>query len=110
MLRLVGLCLCVASVEAVGLLRMDPEGELKLLAPRRFDMECELGCSFQPFCLPGPCTQEEEDENRLEDFVTEAKDILAKSTRVIAGGADVVAAWPAADAPQDQDTSPVPGR
>ena len=75
MLRVVGLWLCAATVHAIGLLRTPPEGgPVSLIAPKRFDMECESGCSFQPFCLPGPCTQQEEDEDRCITAPTSCED------------------------------------
>jgi hypothetical protein len=31
-----------------------------LLAPRQKEMQCEQGCRFRPFCLPGPCSEDED--------------------------------------------------
>ena len=55
----VALCFLSASVQAIGLDR-GGKGSVTLLAPRQKDMECEDGCSFKPFCLPGACWEGEE--------------------------------------------------
>ena len=47
------------SVQAIGLVR-GGDGSLSLLAPGQREMQCEPGCSFRPFCLPGPCSEEED--------------------------------------------------
>ena len=52
-------CLLSASVQAIGLAR-GGDRSASLLAPGRKDMECEEGCSFRPFCLPGACYEGEE--------------------------------------------------
>ena len=48
-----------ASVPAIGLTR-GGDGSLRLLAPGQKEMQCEAGCRFRPFCLPGPCSEEED--------------------------------------------------
>ena len=55
----VRLGLLSASVQAIGLAR-GGDGSLRLLAPGQKEMQCEAGCSFRPFCLPGPCFEEED--------------------------------------------------
>jgi hypothetical protein len=40
-----------ASVRALGMTR-GSDGSVSLLAPGQKEMQCEEGCSFQPFCLP----------------------------------------------------------
>ena len=40
-----------AAVQALGMTR-GSDGSVSLLAPGRKDMQCEEGCSFQPFCMP----------------------------------------------------------
>ena len=55
----VALRLLPASVQAIGLTR-GGDGSLRLLAPGQKEMQCEAGCRFRPFCLPGPCSEEED--------------------------------------------------
>ena len=47
------------SVQAIGLAR-GGDDSLSLLAPKQKDLQCEEGCRFRPFCLPGPCSIGEE--------------------------------------------------
>ena len=53
------LCLRAVSVQAIGLTR-GGDDSLSLLAPGQKDMQCEQGCRFRPFCLPGPCSGDED--------------------------------------------------
>ena len=53
------LCLRAVSVQAIGLTR-GGDDSLSLLAPEQKDMQCEQGCRFRPFCLPGPCSDDED--------------------------------------------------
>ena len=46
--------LSCASVQAIGLQRRGA-GSLSLLAPDRMEMQCESGCHYRPFCMPGIC-------------------------------------------------------
>ena len=55
----IALCLRAISVQAIGLTR-GGDDSLHLLAPEQKDMQCEQGCRFRPFCLPGPCSDDED--------------------------------------------------
>ena len=68
MLRSVVVGLCAASAHAAGLKRVaQGDGSINLLGPERMDMECETGCEFQPFCLPGPCSEDELDAGTCKE-------------------------------------------
>jgi hypothetical protein len=68
MRSVVGLWLCAVSAHAAGLKRAaQGGGSINLLGPERMDMECEAGCDFQPFCLPGPCSETELDAGTCKE-------------------------------------------
>ena len=68
----VALCLRTVSVQAVGLTRggdgpvqavgltRGGDSSLNLLAPEEKVMQCEEGCRFRPFCLPGLCSNKKD--------------------------------------------------
>ena len=67
-MRTLGLWLFAASSHAAGLKRTVREGRsIILLGPDRMDMQCESGCEFQPYCLPGPCSEDQLDAGTCKE-------------------------------------------